>query len=127
MCPEQLYPSDLTDAQWAVLAPLIPPPKAGGRPRQLNMRRVLNAIFYVDRTGCQWRYLPKEYPNWKSVYWYFTRWQVDGTWEQITDALRRQLRQRLGRDPEPSAAILDSQSVKTTQRGAVAATMPTRR
>ncbi len=118
----QVYPSDLTDMQWEQLAPLVPPPKPGGRPRRLEMRQVLNAIFYVDRTGCQWRYLPKEYPKWKTVYWYFTRWQDDGTWEQITDALRRQVRRTLGRDPEPSAAILDSQSVKTTQRGAVAAT-----
>jgi putative transposase len=122
-----VYPSDLTDAQWEVLGPLIPPPKPGGRPRRLDMRAVLNAIFYVDRTGCQWRYLPKEYPNWKTVYWYFTRWQDDSTWEQITDALRRQLRRQLGRDAEPSAAILDSQSVKTTQRGGFAATTPTRR
>ena len=117
-----VYPSDVTDGQWAVLAPLIPPPKPGGRPRRLEMRQVVNAIFYVDRTGCHWRYLPKEYPNWKTVYWYFTRWQDDGTWERITDVLRRQVRRQLGRDPEPSAAILDSQSVKTTQKGAVAAT-----
>ncbi len=91
------------------------------------MREVLNAILYVDRAGCQWRMLPREYPNWKTVYWYFTRWQDDGTWERMTDALRRQLRRKLGREAEPSAAVLDSQSVKTTQRGAVAATTPTRR
>ncbi len=118
----EVYPSDLTDAQWAVLAPLIPPPKRGGRPRTLDMRQVVNAIFYINRAGCQWRMLPREYPNWKTVYWYFTRWQDDGTWEQLTDALRRQLRHMLGRDPEPSAGILDSQSVKTSQRGAFAAT-----
>ena len=117
------YPTDLTDAQWAVLEPLLPPPKPGGRPRRIAMRQVLNALFYIDRTGCQWRYLPKEYPNWKTVYWYFTRFQDDGTWERITDVLRRRVRQQVGRNPEPSAAVLDSQSVKTTERGAAAATM----
>ncbi len=127
MAPDQLYPTDLTGAQWAVLAPLIPPPKRGGRPRKVSMRRVVNAILYIDRAGCQWRMLPREYPSWKTVYWYFTRWQDDGTWERVTDALRRQLRRKLGREAEPSAAILDSQSVKTTQRGDLAGTTPTRR
>jgi putative transposase len=127
MTPEERYPTDLTDAQWAVLEPLIPPPKPGGRPRTVSMRQVVNAILYIDRAGCQWRMLPREYPTWKTVYWYFTRWQDDGTWEQLTDALRRQLRRQLGRDDEPSAAILDSQSVKTTQRGALVATTPTRK
>ncbi len=122
MVDEQRYPTDLTDAQWAVLAPLIPPPTPGGRPRRLDMRQVLNAIFYIDRAGCQWRMLPREYPNWKTVYWYFTRWQDDGTWEHITDALRRRVRRQVGRNPEPSAGIRDSQSVTTTQRGASAAT-----
>jgi putative transposase len=127
MTPEERYPTDLTDAQWAVLEPLVPPPKPGGRPRTVSMRQVVNAILYIDRAGCQWRMLPREYPTWKTVYWYFTRWQDDGTWEQLTDALRRQLRRQLGRDDEPSAAILDSQSVKTTQRGALVATTPTRK
>jgi putative transposase len=127
MTPEERYPTDLTDAQWAVLEPLIPPPKPGGRPRTVSMRQVVNAILYIDRAGCQWRMLPREYPTWKTVYWYFTRWQDGGTWEQLTDALRRQLRRQLGRDDEPSAAILDSQSVKTTQRGALVATTPTRK
>ena len=123
----QVYPSDLTDAQWAVLEPLIPPPKPGGRPRRVAMRQVVNAIVYIDRAGCQWRMLPREYPNWKTVYWYFTRWQDDGTWERITDALRHRLRRKLGRDPHPSAGILDSQSVTTTQRGAFEVTMPASR
>jgi putative transposase len=121
------YPTDLTDAQWAVVAPLLPPPKPGGRPRRIDMRQVLNALFYIDRTGCQWRYLPKEYPNWKTVYWYFTHFQDDGTWERLTDALRRRVRQQMGRNPEPSAAVLDSQSVKTTERGASVATTPASR
>jgi putative transposase len=127
MATDALYLTALTDAQWAVLEPLIPPPKPRGRPRTLDMRQVVNAIFYIDRAGCQWRMLPREYPNWKTVSWYFSRWQDDGTWERVTDALRRQLRRKLGRDPEPSAAILDSQSVKTTQRGRFVATTPASR
>ncbi len=121
MATEQVYPTDLTDAQWERLAPLIPPPKPGGRRRTVDMRGVCNALFYIDRSGCQWRMLPKEYPNWKTVYWYFTRWQDDGVWEWIVAVLRRAVRQRTGRHPEASAAILDSQSVKTTQKGGVAA------
>jgi len=127
MDAERHYPTDLADAQWAVLEPLIPPPKPGGRPRQIAMRQVLNALFYIDRTGCQWRYLPKEYPSWKTVYWYFQRFQDDGTRERITDALRQRVRQHLGRNPEPSAAVLDSQSVKTTERGVSAGTTPASR
>lgn len=127
MARHKQYPSDLTDAEWTILAPLLPPPKRLGRPARVDRREVLNAILYILRTGCQWRYLPEGFPNWNTVYWYFVRWSDDGTWERLNDALRRQLRVHLGRDPEPSAAILDSQSVKTTERGAVAATTRTRR
>jgi len=127
MAPGHLYPTDLTDAQWGMLGPLIPPPKPGGRPRRVAVRQVVDAIVYVDRAGCRWRTLPREYPTWKTVYWYFTRRQDDGTRQRLTDALRRRLRRKLGRDPEPSAAVLDSQSVKTTQKGAVEGTTPIRR
>jgi putative transposase len=123
MARRKHYPSDLTDAEWAILAPLLPPLKRLGRPARVERREVVNAILYVLRTGCQWRYLPEGFPNRNTVYWYFARWQDDGTWERVSDALRRRVRTRLGREPEPSAAILDSQSVKTTERGAIAATM----
>lgn len=124
------YPSDLTDAEWAVLQPLLPPGRAAGqrgRPRTVPLREIVNGILYVLRTGCQWRALPKDLPNWQTVYWYHRLWLDDGVWEALADALRRQVRVRAGRDPDPSAAILDSQSVKTTERGASAATTRARR
>jgi putative transposase len=124
------YPSDLTDGEWAYLAPLLPPPRppgSRGRPRAVPTREVVNAILYVLRTGCQWRALPTDLPNWQTVYWYHRKWLDEGVWESVTDALRRQVRVRAGRDPNPSAAIIDSQSVKTTEKGAFAATMPARR
>jgi putative transposase len=112
------YPSDLTDKEWAVLEPLIPPPKPGGRPRTVNMREVLNAILYVLRTGCQWGLLPHDFPPKGTVYDYFNTWRKSGVWERLNARLRQQVRQAAKREATPSAAILDSQSVKTTEKGA---------
>ena len=113
----QIFPSDQTDREWEYIKPLVPDAKLGGRSRTTDMRLVLNAIFYVDRTGCQWRYLPREYPPWQTVYGYFRTWRLDGTWQRIHDRLRGDVRQKEGRDRQPSAAIIDSQTVKTTDRG----------
>jgi putative transposase len=111
------YPTDLTDKEWALLAPLIPPAKRGGRPRTTDMRAVLNAIFYLLRSGGAWRLLPREFPVWQTVYDYFRQWRNAGVWEQIHTTLRERVRRQSGRAAEPSAAIIDSQSVKTTDRG----------
>jgi transposase len=111
------YSSDLTDAEWALLAPFIPPALPGGRPRSTEMREVLDAIFYILRGGCAWRLLPHEFPKWKTVYHYMRAWRKAGLWEHIHDALRRRVRLRAGREAEPSDCIIDSQSIKTTERG----------
>lgn len=113
----QLYPSDLTDREWEYINPLIPSAKPGGRNRKTDMRLAVNAIFYLTRTGCAWRYLPREYPPWQTVYGYFRTWRIDGTWQQIHDRLRTDVREQAGRTAQPTAAVLDSQTVKTTDRG----------
>ncbi len=108
------YPSDLSNAEWQIIKPLIPPAKPGGRPRKHIMREILNAIFYILCSGCAWRMLPHDLPPWQTVYHYFRQWKGDGTWERMNQALHTKLRVAAGREAEPSAAIVDSQSVKTT-------------
>ena len=121
------YPTDLTDAQWAVLRPLVPPAKPGGRPRSADVRAVIDAILYVLRNGVTWRALPHDFPPWKTAYHYFRAWRLDGTWERMHEALRDAVRRADGREASPSAAVLDSQSVKTTEKGGPAATTPASR
>jgi len=112
------YPTDLRDREYAWVEPYLPPQaNRMGRPRSISLREVMNAVFYCLRTGCPWRFLPKEFPCWKTVYSYYRRWLRDGTWQKIHDALHRHMRALSGRNPCPTAAIIDSQAVKTTEAG----------
>ena len=122
------YVSDLSDAEWVVIKPLLPAPKGFGHPRTVDLREILNGMFYVQRTGCQWEMLPHDLPPYSTVYNYFRKWQRKGIWQDIHDKLRRQLRTELGRDEDSTVAIADSQSVKTTEkRGTCTATMVAKR
>jgi transposase len=115
--PVKRYQTDLTDSEWRVIAPHLPKPCATGRPREWPMREILNGIFYVVRAGCPWRLLPNDLPPWGTIYRWFAAWRDDGRFERMNHALVMADRERVGRDASPSAAIIDSQSVKTTEAG----------
>lgn len=114
----QTYDTDLTDAHWEKIEPFLPPPSRRGRPREHSLREIVNAIFYMVNNGIKWRAMPHDLPPWQSVYYYFRLWTKQGTWENLNTTLRELVRQKAGRHPQPSAAVIDSQSVKTTEEAA---------
>ena len=125
MNPRPSSSTDVTDTEWELVRPYVPEAKAGGRPEVYPKREILNGIFYLLRTGCAWRLLPHDLPPWRIVYYYFWQWRKDGTWQVMHDLLRGDVRVAAGKRRQPSAGVLDSQSVKTTEQGGSAATMRT--
>jgi putative transposase len=123
MEPRKPYPTDLSDREWALIHHLVPAAKLGGRPEKYPKREILDAIFYILRGGCAWRLLPHDFPPWQIVYQYFWRWRKDGTWHVMHDLLRGDVRAASGKRRQPSAGIMDSQSVKTTEKGGFEAMM----
>lgn len=111
------YDSDLSDEEWALIEEMVPQPKPGGRPAKYPRREIVNAILYLNKQGCTWRGLPHDFPPFRSVHNYFSQWRDEGVWEKMCDTLRREVRIELGREPEPSAAVIDTQSVRTTEKG----------